>query len=154
MRIWLAEAGDAADVSRLMIAFRGWTGRDWPDDDAFARGVEQLLADENTEFLLGAADDSPAAAGVCQLRYRYGIWWDAPDCLLEDLYVEDAARGHGLGEALVNAAIERARKHGCRRIELDANEGNTPAMTLYERLGFNSYSERMGGHDRFMRLRL
>lgn len=154
MRTWVAGPADAADVTRLMIAFRDWNGRDWPDGHAFARGVDRLLADENTEFLLAAVDDRSGAVGVCQLRYRYGLWWDAPDCLLEDLFVEEQARGNGLGEALVNAAIERAREHGCRRIELDANEGNTPAITLYERLGFNSYSERMGGHDRFMRLHL
>jgi GNAT superfamily N-acetyltransferase len=137
-----------------MIGFRDWTQRDWPDDQAFARGVERLLADDNTDFLLAAVDDDAAAAGVTQLRFRYGLWWDAPDCLLEDLYVEDSARGRGLGEGLVKAAIERARERGCRRIELDANEANTPAITLYERLGFNSYSELLGGHDRFMRLRL
>jgi len=150
----VAGPGDAAEVTRLMVAFRDWNGRGWPDGDAFARGVDRLLADENSEFLLAAADDQSSAAGVCQLRYRYGIWWDAPDCLLEDLFVEEQARGNGLGEGLVNAAIERARQRGCRRMELDANEANTPAITLYERVGFNSYSERLGGHDRFMRLRL
>ena len=150
----MAGPGDAAEVTRLMVAFRDWNGRGWPDGDAFARGVDRLLADENSEFLLAAADDQSSAAGVCQLRYRYGIWWDAPDCLLEDLFVEEQARGNGLGEGLVNAAIERARQRGCRRMELDANEANTPAITLYERVGFNSYSERLGGHDRFMRLRL
>jgi ribosomal protein S18 acetylase RimI-like enzyme len=154
VRIWVAGSGDAAEVTRLMVAFRDWNGRDWPDADAFGRGVERLLADEDTEFLLAAVDHAAPAVGVCQLRFRYGLWWDAPDCLLEDLFVEEEARGKGLGEALVNAAIERARERGCRRIELDANEGNTPAIKLYERLGFNSYSERLGGHDRFMRLRL
>ena len=79
---------------------------------------------------------------------------DALDCLLEDLYVEDPARRHGLGEALVNAAVERARERGCRRIELDVNDANTPALTLYERLGFSSYVEFLGGHNRFMRLHL
>jgi ribosomal protein S18 acetylase RimI-like enzyme len=153
VRIWLAGPGDAADVTRLMIAFRDWTGRDWPDADAWRRGVDQLLADDNTQFLLAAVDGGPAA-GVCQLRYRHGLWWDAPDCLLEDLFVDEQARGTGLGEALVNAAVERARERGCRRIELDANEANTPAFTLYERLGFSSYVESFGGHNRFMRLHL
>jgi GNAT superfamily N-acetyltransferase len=149
----LATADDAADVTRLMIGFRNWSQREWPSDEAFGRGVERLLADENTDFLLGAVDGR-TAAGVCQLRYRYGVWMDALDCLLEDLYVEDPARRHGLGEALVNAALERARERGCRRIELDVNDANTPALTLYERLGFSSYVEFLGGHNRFMRLHL
>ena len=135
-----------------MVAFRDWWKRDWPDNAAFARGVERLLADENTEFLLGSVSERPA--GVCQLRYRYGVWMDAPDCLLEDLYVEDAARGHGLGAELVRAAVERALEHGCRRVELDVNDANAPALALYERLGFSSYVEGFGGHNRFMRLHL
>jgi ribosomal protein S18 acetylase RimI-like enzyme len=152
-RVWLAGPEAAADVSRLMIAFRNWWKRDTPPDDVFAHGIERLLRDENTDFLLGSVDGG-APAGVCALRYRYGVWLDALDCLLEDLYVEDAARGRGLGEALVHSAVERARERGCRRIELDVNDANAPASALYERLGFSSYVEELGGHNRFMRLHL
>jgi ribosomal protein S18 acetylase RimI-like enzyme len=154
LRIWLATPDEAADVARLMIAFRNWQERDWPDDASFARGVERLLADPNTAYLLGAVEDGGRPAGVCQLRFRFSLWWDAPDCLLEDLFVEGAARRHGLGEALVRAAAEHARERGCRRVELDANEANEPAVALYERLGFSSYAEFFGGHNRFMRLYL
>jgi GNAT superfamily N-acetyltransferase len=154
LRIWLAQAHEAADVSRLMIGFRNWWKRDWPDDAAFARGVERLLADKNTDFLLGAVDEGAAPTGVCALRYRYGVWLDALDCCLEDLFVEDAARGHGLGEGLVKAALERARERGCGRVELDVNDANAPAKALYERLGFSSYVESLGGHNRLMRLHL
>jgi ribosomal protein S18 acetylase RimI-like enzyme len=153
LRIWLAQSGEAADVARLMVAFRDWWKRDLPSDDAFSRGVQRLLADDNTDFLLGAIDGGPPS-GVCALRYRYGLWMDALDCCLEDVYVEDAARGHGLGEALVVAGLERARERGCRRIELDVNEENKPALALYEKLGFSSYAEELGGHNRFMRLHL
>ena len=152
MRVWVAGRDEAADVTRLMIAFRDWWERAWPADEVFARGIERLLADENTEFLLGSVGGDPA--GVCQLRYRYGVWMDALDCLLEDVFVEQSVRRHGLGEALVSAAVGRARERGCRRIELDANEANAPAIALYERLGFSSYVEQAGGHNRFMRLHL
>jgi GNAT superfamily N-acetyltransferase len=154
LRVWLARPDEAGEVARLMIAFRNWWKRDWPADDVFARGIERLLADENTEFLLASVDEGAPASGVCQLRFRYGVWLDATDCLLEDLYVEEPARRHGLGEALVKTAVERARDRGCGRIELDANEANAPAVALYERLGFSSYVEELGGHNRFMRLHL
>jgi GNAT superfamily N-acetyltransferase len=154
VRIWLAGPGDAADVSRLMIGFRNWWQRDQPDDAAFARGVERLLADENTDLLLGAVSDDDRPAGVCALRYRYGLWLDGLDCCLEDVFVEEAARGQRLGEALVEAGIARARERGAMRIELDVNDANVPARTLYERLGFSSYVEHMDGHNRFMRLHL
>jgi ribosomal protein S18 acetylase RimI-like enzyme len=147
-RAWLASTDEAEHVARLMIAFRDWWGRDWPDDDTFAAGVRRLLDDDQTEFLLAAADGEPC--GVVQLRYRYGVWYDAPDCELEDLYVDPAGRGRGVARALV----ERARERGCRRIQLDANAANEPAQRLYRSLGFTSFSDPPGGEDLLMRRRL
>lgn len=154
MKIWLAQSGEAADVARLMIGFRNWWKRDSPPDAVFARGIERLLADENTDFLLAAVDEDSAPVAVCALRYRYGVWLDGLDCCLEDVFVEEAARGTGLGSALVRAAIERARERGAKRIELDVNEQNKPAAALYEKLGFSAYEEALGGDNRFMRLHL
>jgi ribosomal protein S18 acetylase RimI-like enzyme len=145
--IRVARAQDAEDVTRLMLLFRDWWGRDWPPDDSWRRGVERLLADDLTDVLLGG--DPPA--GVAVLRYRHSLWQDALDCSLEDLYVEEGARRDGLGERLVSAAIDRATERGCRRVELDVNEANLPAVALYEKLGFTSFSPELGGHNRFMR---
>lgn len=130
----LAGPDDAAAVAALLCAFRDWWGYDEPSDAVMRAGVERLIAEPATEYLLGG---SPPA-GVVQLRYRYGVWLDAEDCWLEDLYVSDEARGSGLGAALVAGAIERARARGCRRIELDVATENAAARALYERMGFAS----------------
>ncbi|RDI47003.1 GNAT family N-acetyltransferase [Aquicella lusitana] len=45
-------------------------------------------------------------------------------------------RGKGIGEALMRAAIEKARHRGLTRIELTVREHNKPAIALYEKLGF------------------
>jgi ribosomal protein S18 acetylase RimI-like enzyme len=87
-----------------------------------------------------------------QLRYRWGIWRAGFDCLLEDLYIVEEARRSGLGRALVEGAIARARERGCRRMELDTNEDNTAARALYEGLGF--VNDRYGGRDLYYRLHL
>ena len=145
----LATTDDAAHVARLMIGFRDWWERDEPPDEVFERGARHLLADPNTDFLL--AGDPPA--GVCQLRYRYSIWTGS-DCWLEDIFVEEAARGTGLGRALVEAAFERARERGCARMELDVNEANPGAVRLYESLGFDNWSDPPGGRNLLMRRRL
>jgi len=146
----LATPEDAADVARLMIGFRDWQGRSEPADDVIERTVGDLLGDPNTDFLLAG---SPAA-GVCQLRYRLSVWTGTDDCCLEDLFVDAAARRSGLGRELGAAALERARKRGCARMDLDANEANEPALELYRSVGFGSWSEAAGGNDLFMRLRL
>jgi GNAT superfamily N-acetyltransferase len=151
MRVWIAGSDEADEVARLMIGFRNWLDHDWPSDEAFRRVAGELLERDDTEFLLGAAGDGPPDA-VAQLRYRPSIWMDADDCCLEDLWVEEDARGGGLGAAMVEAVIERARERGCRRIELDTGSDNKPAVSLYERFGFSS--GRDDRHGLFMRLRL
>jgi ribosomal protein S18 acetylase RimI-like enzyme len=148
--IRLATTEDAADVARLMSGFRDWQGRAAPDDATIAGTVRRLLADPNTDFLLAGEP----AAGVCQLRYRLSVWTGVEDSCLEDLFVHADARGSGLGRALVEAALERARERGCARMLLDANEVNAAALELYRSVGFASWSEAAGGNDLFMRLRL
>jgi GNAT superfamily N-acetyltransferase len=145
----LATKDDAADVARLMTSFRDWQGRSEPADDVIERTVGRLLADPNTEFLLGG---SPPV-GVCQLRYRLSVWTGTDDCCLEDLFVDADVRGSGLGRELVDAALDRARARGCTRMNLDAYEANAPALALYRSVGFES-SSAADGDDLFMRLRL
>lgn len=134
----------------LLAAFRDWWGYSKPGDAGMRASVDRLLADANTEFLLGAAGDGSPAAGVCQLRYRHSVWTGSDDAWLEDLYVRDPARGAGLGRALTEFAFERARERGCRRIQLDANRTNEPAKRLYESLGFSAWSESLGGDTLMM----
>jgi GNAT superfamily N-acetyltransferase len=151
--VWLAGLHEAETVARLLTQFRDWYGRDWPSDNAFLAGVERLLERTDTEFLLGAPDDDAPPMGVCQLRYRWGLWYAAEDCWLEDLFVADAARGKGLGEALVAAAVDRARDRRCRRVELDVSDQNQDAWRLYERLGFSA-GYKPPGRNVLMGLRL
>ena len=151
--VWTARPHEAADVTRLLIAFRDWLESDEPPDDAFAASVERLIGDPGSEYLLASVDRDAPPCGVCQLRFRHSVWTDSPDCWLEDLFVEAHARGQGVGGALVVAAFERANARGARRIELDTNEHNHAAIALYESLGFSSTSKAHGsltGRDLFM----
>jgi ribosomal protein S18 acetylase RimI-like enzyme len=134
--IWLAEPHEAETVARLLVAFRDHLGRDWPSANAFLAGVEGQIERRDTEFLLGAPHADAPPAGVVQLRYRHGLWRAGTDCHLEDLFVDTGARGAGLGRALVDAAIARAREHDCRRIELDVNEANEEGLAVYRAAGF------------------
>jgi ribosomal protein S18 acetylase RimI-like enzyme len=138
LRVWSAKPEDLEAVSSLIAAFRDWWGKDEPTLEQIRATTAVLLEDPSTEFLLAAPGRDRPAAGVCQLRYRLSVWTGADDCWLEDLYVYEGARGTGLGRALVDAAFERARARGCRRIELDVNETNADAIAFYESLGFTT----------------
>jgi GNAT superfamily N-acetyltransferase len=151
--VWRAQPHDAPAVTRLLIGFRDWLGADQPADESFAASVARLIAEPYTEFLLGSVGGDSSPCGVCQLRFRHSVWTDSPDCWLEDLFVEEHARGRGVGGALVVAAFGRATTRGALRIELDTNEHNHGAIALYESLGFSAASKAHGslsGRDLFM----
>lgn len=154
MPTWIAKPHEASHVIRLLIAFRNHNGYDWPPDETFVTNVERLLADEQTEFLLASATDGAEPAGVAQLRFRWGVWRNGGDCLLEDLYVSEEARGAGLGRALVEFATERALARDCTRMELDANEENEAALALYRSFGFSERAEPDAPRDLYMRRHL
>ncbi len=152
--VWVADVDEAETVARLLIGFRDHLGKDWPSDNAFLAGVDKLTEDRNTEFVIGAPDADAPPAGIVALRYRHSIWTASDDCLLEDVFVEEHARGTGLGRALVEFSLDRARDRGCRRAELDVNESNEPALKLYESLGFGKKATPWEGRDLFINVRL
>lgn len=150
--VWLAGPDDVAAVAGLLAGFRDHLGHSEPSDASLGESAELLVGTGDTEFWLAAVDGTSAAAGVCQLRFRHSVWTGTEDCWLEDLFVREDARGHGLGRALVGRALERARERGCKRIELDTTEDNHTAISLYESFGFSRSSK--GSQSLFLGLRL
>lgn len=55
---------------------------------------------------------------------------------IEDVVVDEKARGHGVGEALNRAALERARSLGAITVDLTSRPSREAANRLYKRLGF------------------
>ena len=55
---------------------------------------------------------------------------------IEDVVVDDAARGHGVGEALSRAAVDEARRRGAKDVSLTSRPSRESANRLYQRIGF------------------
>lgn len=64
---------------------------------------------------------------------------------LYSLATEPAARGRGLGRALLDAAINAAHQRGCSALHLEVRMDNSAAVALYERAGFS----RSGCYNRY-----
>ncbi|WP_217140545.1 GNAT family N-acetyltransferase [Streptomyces sp. AC627_RSS907] len=77
-----------------------------------------------------------AVVGYVRLGFPTPLASNAHVRQIRGLAVADAARGHGVGRALVRAAVEEARRLGARRITLRVLGHNTPARGLYESEGF------------------
>jgi ribosomal protein S18 acetylase RimI-like enzyme len=57
---------------------------------------------------------------------------------IEDVVVDEAARGHGVGEALTRAAIQEAQRRGAVTVELTSRPSREAANRLYQRMGFEA----------------
>jgi GNAT superfamily N-acetyltransferase len=70
-------------------------------------------------------------------------------CYLEDLFTSPAARGHGVGRALIGAVREWAAERGCGRVYWHTHETNATARTLYDKVaarpGFIMYTIELEG---------
>lgn len=61
-----------------------------------------------------------------------------PLCYLQDLFTVSAARGRGVGQALIEGVYARAQAAGCGRVYWQTQETNTTAMRLYDRVAERS----------------
>jgi len=62
----------------------------------------------------------------------------APLCYLQDLFTAEAARGHGVGRALITGVYDAARRAGSPRVYWQTHETNTVAMRLYDQVAEKS----------------
>ncbi len=62
-----------------------------------------------------------------------------PGALVEDVAVHPEAQGLGIGRALMDEAMARARKAGCYKLALSSNARRTEAHAFYERLGYGRH---------------
>ena len=131
--IRLATVDDAEAIGRLLHDFnREFEEPITPDPDWLAQRIAVLMDGGDTDVLL--AGDGPH--GLAVMRYQRSIWTVGLECYLAELYVVPSERGHGLGRALMEAAMVRARERGGDYMLLGTSETDTAARALYERLGF------------------
>jgi len=139
-QVWIASAGDAPAFGRLLQRFNDEFSEPTPDAETIAARAAPLIAGGEVTVLF--AGDGPD--GFAQLRFRPSLYTGALDAYLEELYVVPERRGHGLGRALLEAAMEHSRQRGAAHIDLGTSEGDVAARGLYESAGFTN---REGGPD-------
>lgn len=66
---------------------------------------------------------------------------------IEDVVVDDAARGHGVGRLLNEAALDAARERGAKNVSLTSRPSRESANRLYQRIGFESRETNVYRYD-------
>ena len=139
--IRLAKPADAPAVGRLLHAFNTEFDQPGPDAEVIAERAAPLI--ESGEVMVLFGGDGPD--GFAQLRFRPSLYTGALDAYLEELYVVPERRGHGLGRALLEAAMDHARERGAAHIDLGTSEDDVAARALYESAGFTNREGRPDG---------
>jgi GNAT superfamily N-acetyltransferase len=89
------------------------------------------------------AESDGALLGLTHYLFHRSTTAIEPTCYLQDLFTSEAARGKGVGRALINGVYEQARRAGSSRVYWQTHETNHTAMQLYdkvaERSGFVFY---------------
>jgi GNAT superfamily N-acetyltransferase len=98
-----------------------------------AYDLESIVASPATTLFVARDSDNQIVGTLTLVLFRSpsgARGW------IEDVIVDEAARGNGVGEALVDAAIDLARRSNARTLDLTSNPTREAANRLYVRCGF------------------
>jgi ribosomal protein S18 acetylase RimI-like enzyme len=90
------------------------------------------ILDPGSRVSMRVAVNDGEMLGFAIHHYHDCTWDIAPEGYLEDLYVDEATRGKGVGRALVDDLVTIAKRNGWRGIYWHTNEDNARARKLYD----------------------
>ena len=108
---------------------------DATDLAAYEAAFATIDADANNELLVACIGDD--VVGTLQLTFTPSLSYRGSwRCTVESVRTVGALRGQGIGTALMQHAIGRARARGCALVQLSTHQTRPDAKRFYERLGF------------------
>jgi ribosomal protein S18 acetylase RimI-like enzyme len=93
----------------------------------------ELVSSPATDLFIALDDDGTIVAMATLVNFRIPTGlrgW------IEDVVVDESARGRGVGEAVTQAMLDRARELGCLTVDLTSRPARDVANRLYQRAGF------------------
>ena len=99
-------------------------------------GELQAIADSEASTLLIARDDESNGAILGSMTLAMFLIPTGRRAWIEDVVVDEAARGKGVGRLLNERALEIAKEAGARTVDLTSRPSREAANRLYQRIGF------------------
>jgi len=144
----LADAArDSEAIAPLLDAYRVFYGEP-SDPGAAERFIRERFAKRDTQFFVSRANDG-TLVGFAHLLLSIDTLSLRPIGILEDIFVVEAARGQGVGGALLDAAERYARERGLARLTLSTAHQNRTAQRLYLAKGYVP-DQRFRSFNRFL----
>ena len=102
---------------------------------SYGAAFEAISRDPNNELVVAVSNG--ATVGVLQLTFIPGLSYQGGwRALLEAVRVAAPARSQGIGRAMFEWAIQRARDRGCVLVQLTTDRARPDALRFYQQLGF------------------
>lgn len=135
-----AEPKDVGDIARLIRALAEYEKLEDTVELDESRLREHLFGPQpHAEVLL--AEVAGQVVGFALFFHNYSTFKCQPGLYLEDLYVEPAFRGQGIGHDLFKELIRIANERNCARMEWAVLRWNEPALSFYQAWGAKPLDE-------------
>ncbi|GAB2883213.1 GNAT family N-acetyltransferase [Uliginosibacterium flavum] len=137
-----AQLGDIPAIAALLANLFAIEQDFTPDPARQLAGLKLMLPRE--DILMWVAEEmleeESKIVGFCSVQTLISTAEGSVVGLIEDVVVPVEWRGAGIGRQLLEGAEAWARRRGCSRLQLLADEGNLPALAFYERQGWQRTS--------------
>lgn len=127
-------AADEADWRRLWTGYLDYYQTAVPEV-VYATTFRRLLGDDPQDFNGLIAEVDGRARGLAHYLFHRHCWKVENVCYLQDLYVDPAVRGTGLGRRLIEAVYAAADANGTPAVYWLTQEFNEAGRRLYDRIG-------------------
>lgn len=132
--------GDIEAFIELIDALADYERLPRPGPDARERLAKDALS-EPPRFHVLLAEVDGRAVGYAVYFFTYSTFLGRPTLYLEDIFVREEERRHGVGRLLMRRLAQEATRHGCGRMEWQVLAWNTLAIGFYARLGAEELTE-------------
>lgn len=95
--------------------------------------LDEIVRSEASHLLVARDDDGAVLGSLTLVLFRIPTGVRA---WIEDVVVDEVARGKGVGEQLNREALRIAKDHGARTVDLTSRPSREAANRLYKRIGF------------------
>jgi GNAT superfamily N-acetyltransferase len=137
----LAAPSDRVVLGEMIRAYYVYDGHEI--DDAIIEASLDAALVENHHIRIWVIEIGKEAAGYMAVAIGFTIEAGGNDGFLDELFLKEKYRGHGIGRQAVEFAIAACPALGIRRLSLEVERPNTRAKRLYEDVGFFA-------HDRIL----
>ena len=128
-----ASGNDSNALARLFDKYRQFY-QQTPDIDGALQFIDSRLSRQESFVLLASTDTDDV--GFLQVYPTFSSISMADVWLINDLFVDESARGQGVANQLITRCIEQAKAHRVKLIRISTEFSNTAASGLYEKIGF------------------